>query len=242
MRRRISGRLENGAKGELTACVAVIMPARDAASFIDEALESVIRQRVEGVDIIVVDDGSRDDTAQRAGRYQGVRVVDGPQLGIAAARNFGLEQVRAEFVCFLDADDRWRPGKLERQLDRMQRQPELGMMVAGVENFLDGLGSFPRWAVRHPKNYLAPSATCFRAWVFERLGYFDVELGHGEDIDFYLRVFDAGIAHTFSPEIDVERRIHAANHTHDRTGSERAFIGALAKSIARRQGSRRARC
>ncbi len=103
--------------------VGVVIPAYNAAATIDETLRSVISQTYDRLDIIVVDDGSRDDTAAIAERYAAIddriRVVRQKNAGVAAARNHGASLLSADLLAFVDADDLWAPAKIERQLQAL---------------------------------------------------------------------------------------------------------------------------
>jgi teichuronic acid biosynthesis glycosyltransferase TuaG len=103
----------------LTA-VSVIIPAYNAQAFLARAITSVERQTFSDFEILVVDDGSTDATAEAARGFSGVRYLREPHLGAAAARNRGLEEANGDFVAFLDADDEWLPEKLARQLEFME--------------------------------------------------------------------------------------------------------------------------
>lgn len=115
----------------------VIIPTYNYGRFLREAIESVQRQTVQDLEIIVVDDGSTDDTQDV------LRAIDEPRLrvfrtenrGISATRNEGLRHARGSFIGFLDADDRWRPNKLEMQLGMMEAEPEIGAVFANAIRF-----------------------------------------------------------------------------------------------------------
>ena len=98
----------------MTAPVSVIIPAYNAAAFIEDALKSVVQQSAPVSEIVVIDDGSSDDTASIAELY--ATVVRGPHSGVSAARNVGIRMVTQPWVAFLDADDLWSPSKIEKQL------------------------------------------------------------------------------------------------------------------------------
>jgi glycosyltransferase involved in cell wall biosynthesis len=113
-------------KGDL---VSVIIPTYDRALGCKTAVESVLCQTHENVEVIVVDDGSRDDTRDViSGIDERVKYIWQPNAGVAAARNAGLEAVTGEYVAFLDSDDVWLPWKLEAQLSVLRRFPEAGMV------------------------------------------------------------------------------------------------------------------
>jgi glycosyltransferase involved in cell wall biosynthesis len=100
--------------------VSVVIPAYNAQAFLARAIRSVEQQTFEDFEIVVVDDGSTDGTADVAGSFSSVRLVRRPHLGAAATRNRGLEEARGDLVAFLDADDEWLPEKLARQLEFME--------------------------------------------------------------------------------------------------------------------------
>jgi cellulose synthase/poly-beta-1,6-N-acetylglucosamine synthase-like glycosyltransferase len=115
--------------------VSVIVPAYNAASTVQETLRSVLTQTVAEIEVIVVDDGSTDDTAMAvdnvAAHDPRVRLERQPQCGVAAARNRAIRCASGEFIAPMDADDLWHPTKLERQLERFQGgEPDLGLVYS----------------------------------------------------------------------------------------------------------------
>ena len=123
--------------------VSVIIPTHDRAPVIARAVDSVLAQEDVDLEVIVVDDGSTDDTRQViASRYGGdarVVYVFQEQAGVAGARNTGMARARRDLVAFLDSDDVWRPGKLALQLACLARLPEVGMIWTDM-NALDADG------------------------------------------------------------------------------------------------------
>jgi glycosyltransferase involved in cell wall biosynthesis len=113
----------------LRPAVTVIIPAYRAAGTIARALDSVLTQSCPPAEILVVDDGSPDDTAGAVRLYgERVKLLRKPNGGAASARNVGLDRARGELIAFLDADDYWEPHKLERQLAILNSHPELGLV------------------------------------------------------------------------------------------------------------------
>jgi glycosyltransferase involved in cell wall biosynthesis len=109
--------------------VSVVIPAFNCGRYVEDAVESVLDQTYRRFEIIVVDDGSTDDTAGRLEKYRdAVRVVTQENRGSSRARNVGLGLARGEYVAFLDADDRWRPRKLEWQLACFREIGDVGMV------------------------------------------------------------------------------------------------------------------
>jgi glycosyltransferase involved in cell wall biosynthesis len=123
--------------------VSVIIPTHDRAHVITRAVDSVLAQEGADLEVILVDDGSTDDTrrviASRYGSDERVIYVFQEQAGVAVARNTGLARARGDLVAFLDSDDVWRPGKLALQLACLARLPEAGMIWTEM-NALDAAG------------------------------------------------------------------------------------------------------
>src|SRR5829696_2931566 len=104
--------------------VSVVVPCYNQARFLGEAIESVLAQSHPLFEVVVVDDGSTDDTSEVAARYPGVRLVRQENRGLSGARNAGLARSRGEYVVFLDADDRLLPGALEAGVERLGANPQ----------------------------------------------------------------------------------------------------------------------
>jgi glycosyltransferase involved in cell wall biosynthesis len=122
--------------------VSVIIPAFNCARYIGETIASIQAQTIAPLEIIIVDDGSTDDTAAaiRAVNDPRIQYVGKPNGGISSARNTGLTRARGEFFAFLDADDRWRPSMLERQLQVMAADASLVCSITNFVRFVDGTG------------------------------------------------------------------------------------------------------
>jgi glycosyltransferase involved in cell wall biosynthesis len=122
-----------------TVAVTVVIPTYNFGRFIEEAVASVLSQDVRDLEVIVIDDGSTDDTGDRLARIADPRVrrVQLDHVGVGAARNYGLSVARGRHVAFLDADDRWRPGKLRRQLDLLESEPQVGFVFTNFVRFDD---------------------------------------------------------------------------------------------------------
>jgi glycosyltransferase involved in cell wall biosynthesis len=189
--------------------VSVIVPAHDSAAWIDETLASVAAQTYGDWELIVADDASSDDTAERASRHPaGARVVGSERnLGPAGARNLALEHALGELVAFLDADDLWLPGYLESQVARFDAEaarpgPPVGLVACdarlrGPDGDLPGtyLGQFRR-AVEPltlervlARNCIYVS-TLVPAAVGAEVGWFAPELFGTEDHDLWVRILE----------------------------------------------------
>lgn len=191
--------------------VSVIVPAHDSAAWIDETLASVAAQTYGDWELIVADDASSDDTAERASRHAaGVKVVRSESnLGPAGARNLALQHASGELVAFLDADDLWLPGYLECQVARFDAEaarpgPAVGLVACdarlrGPDGDLPGtyLGQFRRAvAPLTLERVLARNciyvSTLVPAEVGAEVGWFAPELFGTEDHDLWVRILETG--------------------------------------------------
>lgn len=221
--------------------VTCVVPVHDGERFLAEALNSVLDQDVEGLDVVVVDDGSTDDTPAVLATFRDrIRVIRQDNAGVAAARNRGLDEVDSEFVAFQDADDLWMPGKLRRQLDAFRSDPALELCVGKVQNFwmpelADEEAAYrgSRFASEAP-GYLLQCALVRRS-VFDRIGRFDPSLRVGEDNDWFLRARDAGVKEHLIDEVLVRRRLHGGNLTRSDLASREAILRNMKASLERRR-------
>lgn len=182
--------------------VSVVIPAYNADWCVARAVDSVLAQQGCDFEIVVVDDGSTDDTAAVLARYgAAIRVVRQRNRGLSAARNAGIRAARGEFVAFLDADDWWLPGKLAPQLALLRARPEVGFCscaarVEDPDGRLLNLWPAPRWEgpfLVHLFGSAADvagsgSAVVARRALFDRVGGFDESLRSLEDIDMWMRL------------------------------------------------------
>ena len=177
--------------------VSVVIPSYKQAHFLSEAIESVLRQTYPAVEIIVVDDGSPDETAEVASRYEHIRCIRQENQGIARARNIGYRASRGAYVIFLDADDRLTPTAVETHLRCFADRPDAGFVVGDIDHIAaDGsyLGS-PRWPLLEANyyeellrvNHVANTiAVMFRRAAFEATGAFKSYFIPAEDYELLL--------------------------------------------------------
>ena len=177
--------------------VSVIIPCYKQAHFLSEAIESVHAQTHPHYEVIVVDDGSPDHTADVVGRYLDVRYIRQENRGLPGARNTGLGHSTGSYVVFLDADDRLLPGHFEICLNFFRRRPELGL-VCGDFRWFGAEGTWHRHSCSdQPDQYAAllrfgfivpPHTAMVKRNVMGTIGGFREELKSGEDRDCWLRV------------------------------------------------------
>jgi glycosyltransferase involved in cell wall biosynthesis len=178
------------------------MPAYNVAWCVGRAVDSVLAQDYRERELIVVNDGSTDGTRALLERYgSSITVIDQENRGMSAARNAGIREARGDYVAFLDADDRWLPQKLGKQVALMDGRPDLGFCstAARVENgdgHLLNLWRCPGVRTDILATLFAEnasiaggcSAVVVRKALFDRVGLFDEHLGGFEDPDLWLRL------------------------------------------------------
>lgn len=205
--------------------VSVVVPTYGHADLVEATLESVFAQSFGDLEVVVVNDGSPDDTGERlapwveAGR---IRYVEQTNAGQGAARNRGLRMARGRYVAFLDDDDLWPPDKLAWQVDALRRDPE-AVMVYGYHAKLhpdgrletdDPIPFRPSGRVHRDfrlRNWLlSPGQTLMRTAAVRSLDGFDPEIWGSDDWDLYVRLSALG-RFVFEPRVALHYRLHEAN-------------------------------
>jgi glycosyltransferase involved in cell wall biosynthesis len=180
----------------------VVVPTFNYGHFVAQAVESVLAQTYRNVEVLVVDDGSTDQTAQALAPYEGrIRYIYQQNQGLSAARNTGIRAARGNWVALLDADDLWHPLKLEMQTRYVRQHPEVGLLASAVTTSIDA-----GWPAVDPHQWQAvepitpaqlalcsrfgPSSVLVRKDCFGAVGLFDSALRCCEDRDMWLRIAD----------------------------------------------------
>ena len=178
--------------------ISIILPTYDRAHFIESALRSVFAQTHTRWELVIIDDGSTDDTDAVLARYDDPRIVVLRQenQGVSAARNAGIDRCTGEVVALLDSDDEWLPGKLETQLAYMRRH---GYEICQTDEIWIRGGRRVNQKAKYAKPegwffeqslemcLISPSCTMFTRAAWERIGPFDVHMPSCEDYDLWLR-------------------------------------------------------
>jgi len=226
----------------MTPEVSVIIPTYNRRVMLFEAIDSVLAQSTRSFELIVIDDGSNDGTAEHLKSLgDNMRTARLEHRGPAAARNRGAELARAPLIAFLDSDDLWAPTKLERQLDFMRANPACAILQTNEIWIRDGRRVNP--GIRHRKRagdifvdslrtcLISMSATMMRADLFRSLGGFDEVMTAAEDYDLWLRILidhEAGLL----DEPLVTRRGGHPDQTSATTAIDRFRILSLTKLLA----------
>jgi len=178
--------------------VSVIIPTFNRSLTTRRALESVLKQTHQNFELIVVDDGSSDESDKTLAHIHGIRYIKQRHLGVSAARNRGLQEAQANLVAFLDSDDSWLPTKLEQQVAFFAEKPRSWVMQ--TEEIWIRNGNRVNPLKKHQKKggwifndclplcIVSPSAIMMRRELFEKVGHFDETLPACEDYDLWLRI------------------------------------------------------
>lgn len=179
--------------------ITVIIPTYNRAHLLPRALDSVLQQSYQTLQIICVDDGSTDDTRNLlANYYPQVQYLSTPQRGVSYARNYGARAADAQWLAFLDSDDQWLPHKLQVQVDALTQHPDAVLCHSEEIWYRHGVRVNPMQ--KHKKRggwiyeacllrcMISPSSVLISKSIFNQLGGFNVEMPACEDYDLWLRL------------------------------------------------------
>jgi glycosyltransferase involved in cell wall biosynthesis len=219
----------------LPSLITVIMPIYNGHAFLLEAIASIQRQKGCPLDILIVDDGSTDDTPEAVKALgSGVRSVRQEHGGISAARNTGLRNVQGDWIAFLDSDDLWSDDKLEVQLKYLAADPHLQMISGRGILYRPPGTEWDRDTSAIWTQFVLGSAM-FRRDFFEQVGDFDTGQHVGEDTDLFLRAIEKNIPFHLHSEVVLYYRRHANNTTNDLDKLRLGMLHALRRSLERRR-------
>ena len=216
-----------------TPVLSVIVPVYNGAKFLPQAMENIRRGCPAATEIILVDDGSSDETAQVASLYSDIVFVSQVNAGPAAARNRGLALANGEIIAFLDVDDVWPQGSLQARLEILQQDAQTEIVLGRVRCFrvLDN----GETELSDPFTAFNIGAALYRKSVFEKVGFFDGKLRFGEDTDWFLRAREQQAAMQVLDEVTLHYRLHSGGMTHGKGASQLNVVRALKMSLDRRR-------
>jgi glycosyltransferase involved in cell wall biosynthesis len=229
--------LSRGEQGP--SSVSVILIVRNGERFIAEALDSVCRQTVPPLEILVVDGHSTDRTVEIAHGFPQATVVSQASQGLANAYNEGIVRAAGALVAFISHDDRWLPEKLERQLAFMTANADVDITVTHVQHVLQegarAPNGFRTELLERPVPGFIMETLVARRDVFDRVGLFDPAFAVSEDIDWFARAKDAGVPMAVLPETLVIKRVHDTNASLSNPQINSLLLRALRRSVERKR-------
>lgn len=229
---------------DTTPAISVIIPTHNRGHWLPESMDSVLSQTFADFELLVVDDGSTDDTLQVVEQYPSVRYFRcNENQGVSKARNLGLRHARGRYICFLDSDDLWVQDKLQFQIDWMDQNPECVVCYTDELWIRNGVRVNPMkkhqkysgdiFADCLPLCIVSPSSAMLRASLFEEVGDFDESLPACEDYDLWLRIAARHSFHFIARKLIVKRGGHADQLSRRYWGMDRFRVRALEKLLDR---------
>lgn len=191
----------------MAAKTSIIMPAYNVAAYIGEAIESVRVQTRDDWALIVVDDGSTDNTAQVVRSFSTdsrIRLIQQPNAGAPTARNTAVKAADTEFLSLLDADDAYEPHYLEVMLEKLETEKDLAFCCCDAFTFIDARSAGNRCSHNTPmippvtlervaaREFQVYTAASLRRTWYDRVGGYDPELRNAQDFDLWIRILNAG--------------------------------------------------
>ena len=219
--------------------VSVIIPVYNAGLYLAEAVKSILDQNYRPIEIIIVDDGSTDNSAEVAKSFgSSVSYHFQPNAGAGAARNRGVDLSKGVFLSFLDADDLWVEGKLSRQMSILAGDPELSMVFGHVQQFFSpDLDEEERKKIDLPVETMPgyhAGTMVLRRDAFFQVGPFE-SWQMGEFIDWHVKAMEKKLKSFMLPETVMKRRIHSNNMTIRDRGNQMDYVRILKAALDRRR-------
>ena len=222
------------------ALVSVIIPVYNGERYLAEAIESVLSQTYSALEIVVIDDGSTDNSASVAKSYgSNVQYFYQTNRGLSAALNHGVQVARGSFFGFLDADDVWVENKITQQMATFANNPTLDMVFGYVKQFCS-----PELYENEKKRLqvfteLMPGyfkgTMLIKRKAFFRAGTFDTMWKVGDFIDWYLKALEGGLKSVMLPDVLLMRRVHNQNMGIREQMHQRDYVRILKASLDRRR-------
>ena len=206
--------------------ISVIIPVYNVQKYIKKTLESIQSQTKKVFEIIVVDDGSTDQTLEIVKKYP-VRIFQQKNQGPSAARNYGASQATGEWLAFLDGDDLWEPQKIEMVLNEIKSHPDVELISSNVSRGNEDDGWIPmdfhsRYNKNKPflnqifrRNFIATSTVVIKKTKFDEVGGFNPSLRIAEDLDLWIRLASGNVNYRIINKILTLYRAHSDSTTVD---------------------------
>jgi glycosyltransferase involved in cell wall biosynthesis len=222
-----------------TMTVSVIIVVQNGERYLSQAIESVIRQTYQPIEILVVDGNSTDNTAQIAKSYPKVRYISQQGRGLANARNTGIENATGELIAFLDHDDYWVLDKLAIQLSYFIKSPKIQYSYANVRLFLESgcqlRHGFKQKQFKQEQIGRTPGTLVVRKSLFEQIGKFNPSFRIGCDVEWFVRAKDRHIVAAYIPQVLLYKRVHNNNLSRNVKTNQKEIFQVIKQSIERQR-------
>ncbi len=224
--------------------VSVIIPVFNAELYVREAIQSVFDQTYRPIEVICVNDGSKDGSLQVLQSLgEKITVIDSKENGgIGEARNKGVHAAKGVYLAFLDADDVWKPEKLAVQMNQLKQNPQLDIVFTKLQCFLSPELSEEvkqlRYCPASPLAGIVAGTSLMKKDFFLKVGYFNPLLRIGEFIDWFSLAKSMGAVFDMLPDVFLLRRIHATNTGVFNRPFRKDFVKIIKESLERKQNSK----
>ena len=214
--------------------ISVIIPSYNNASFLHEAIACIFAQDYCDIEVIIVDDGSTDDTLMILSQIKNIRYYTIPHAGAGAARNYGIQQARGTYLAFLDADDLWPAGKLKQQIAYLITHG-LDAVFTSIVQFLEPHILDKRIKPnREVMSGLCASTMLIKKDSFLEIGFFKTSYYLGEFIEWFMRAKQYGLKFEVLHDIITKRRIHGANTSLNHKMHKKDYLSIITSSLRER--------
>ena len=219
--------------------VSVIIAVSNGARYLAQALQSVLSQTYMRTELIVVDDGSVDNSDKIARSHEQVRYISQHAAGLAVARNVGVKAAQGELIAFIDQDDLWTPNKLDSQVGFLLQNAEIQYVNAWIELFVEP-GSHLR--AGYTEDFLGrahvgrtPGTLVVRKSVFDLVGMFSADFSIACDVEWFKRANDHNIPAFIIPEVLLYKRIHNSNLSSDVKTNRRELFSIIRQTVRKQR-------
>lgn len=219
--------------------ISVIIPVYNCDRYLAEAIQSILEQTYPVHEIIVVDDGSTDESVAIACQFSQVKLLTQSNQGEASARNLGVNYATGDFIAFLDADDRWLPHKLAQQIQVFSADASIDIIFTHMQQFispeLEQSIQSKLYCPAEPMAGKLATTTVIRRSSLQQIGKFNSQLKIGTFIDWLARAQEANLGMVTLPETLAERRIHTTNMGIQLRDFRQDYIKLVKASLDRRR-------
>jgi glycosyltransferase involved in cell wall biosynthesis len=219
--------------------VSVVLPVRNGARYLADALRSVAAQTVPVLETVLVDGHSDDASIEIAGGFAGVRILTQQGPALADAYNEGVESARGDFVAFLAYDDIWSADKLELQLARLAVEPPAdicgGLTTFAIAPEDTAPPGFRPELLDAPRSEPLLESLLLPRAAWQRVGPIRGAFGTAGDTDWLIRARDLGLRIAVVPQVVLYKRVHSSSTAHTTTGAHTHIVAALRESVLRKR-------
>ena len=209
--------------------VTVVVPAFNAGRFVAQALAAIVDQDYASIEIVVIDDGSTDDTAEVVAQFPSARYVRQENAGPSAARNAGIAASTGELITFCDADDVYHEGKVSAQVRYLSAHENVDCVMVHHHTFVEPGTEPPDWMAKDDEGVQSPMV---RRSVLTVVGGYDPSYRMAETMEWLGRMKGAGLRVEVLDDVLVERRLHGSNLSYDRKDLQRGLLTSLHARLA----------